>query len=99
MEPEIIPRFLDEPEKMMFFSIQEIGVFILLFGTGVAIQLALFGLFLAILGVIGVKYLKRNGFLEVIFYYLYWYFPSRVLRMMQIQIDGLPPSAYRVMSG
>lgn len=99
MEMEYIPRFLDEKERLLFFSMNELIAFIFVFGVGIAIQMAAIGLIGGIGAVLLTRYLKRKGYLEILTYFLYWYFPPWILTVLRIEIKATPPSAYRVLTG
>ena len=99
MEQEYIPRFLDEKERLLFFSMNELIAFIFVFGIGIAVQLAVFGLIGGAGAVVLTRWLKRKGYLEILVYYLYWYFPPWILVAVRIELKGTPPSAYRMLTG
>lgn len=99
MDQEYIPRFLDEKERLLFFSMNELIAFIFVFGVGIAVQLAGFGLLGGIGAIILTRWLKRKGYLDVLVYYIYWFFPSWILKIVRIDLNGTPPSAYRMLTG
>lgn len=84
-----IPKSLDEPEKILFFTLQEFGLFMAPFGVGMLLGHTIKGLVCACaLLVLYKKFNKSN--LNIVFL-VYWYLPSWCLGL-----DYLVPSCYRI---
>lgn len=76
MEAFLIPRRLDEPERWMFWTIDEALVMLIPLVTGMMMDFLLIGAVLGIGGFILLRRLKGNGQANLGLYAIYWFFPN-----------------------
>ena len=89
LSPFYIPKSLDEPEKILFFTLQEFAMFMAPFGMGILLNHTIKGLLCAVLLLI--LYQKFNNSNLNIVYLVYWYLPNWCLGL-----NYLPQSCYRI---
>ncbi len=76
MEAFIIPRRLDEPERWMFWTVDEALIMLVPVITGMMTSFLLVGAVIGIGGFILIRRLKGNGQANLGLYALYWFFPN-----------------------
>lgn len=99
MKKVYIPRFLDQEEQLLFFTLKELVVGLVTLGIGILMSQALFGFIFALLAIYIMRWLVRRGYAPLINTYCYWYFPKEFLKMMRLDIEDLPPSSHRNLTG
>jgi len=89
-----IPKHLDDPERWLFWTIDEAIVLIAPFILGIALDHSFIGIVMSIILYMLYKKFKSTGVDNLIQYLIYWYFPS--------WLSGLkftPPSYIRTYIG
>ncbi len=76
MEAFVIPRRLDEPERWMFWTVDEALTMLVPVITGMMTGFLLPGVVIGIGGFVLLRRLKGNGQANLGLYALYWYFPN-----------------------
>jgi len=76
MEAFVIPRRLDEPERWMFWTVDEALTMLVPVITGMMTGFLLPGAVIGIGGFVLLRRLKGNGQANLGLYALYWYFPN-----------------------
>jgi len=76
MEAFIIPRRLDEPERWMFWTVDEALIMLVPVITGMMTGFLLVGAVIGIGGFVLLRRLKGNGQANLGLYALYWFFPN-----------------------
>lgn len=89
-----IPRCLDEPEKILFWSLDEVGIIIVPFLVGIIVGHTIIGMIIGILLYTKWRKLKGTGSSNLIIYATYWYLPSFVT-----SLKATPLSHYRLYLG
>ncbi len=94
MDQYVIPKFLDEPELIGFWTLDEFLVMVVPFVWGILSQHIVLGLLGAILCWWGYRKLKAGRNLYWILHFAYWHLPGQFFGLR-----GMPPSHIRVMAG
>ncbi len=89
MEAYIIPRRLDEPERWMFWTVDEALIIMVPLITGMMTGFLAIGAAIGIAGFVLLRRLKGNGQANLGLYAIYWFFPN------VFQFKATPPSAIR----
>jgi len=89
MEAFIIPRRLDEPERWMFWTVDEALTMLVPVITGMMTSFLLIGTAVGIGGFLLLRRLKGNGQANLGLYAIYWFFPN------VFRFKATPPSAIR----
>jgi len=89
MEAFIIPRRLDEPERWMFWTVDEALTMLVPIVTGMMTSFLLIGTAVGISGFLLLRRLKGNGQANLGLYAIYWFFPN------VFRFKATPPSAIR----
>jgi len=76
MEAFIIPRRLDEPERWMFWTVDEALTMLVPVITGMMTGFLLVGAVIGLGGFVTLRRLKGNGQANLGLYALYWFFPN-----------------------
>jgi len=76
MEAFINPRRLDEPERWMFWTVDEALIMLIPVITGMMTGFLLAGAVIGIGGFVLLRRLKGNGQANLGLYALYWFFPN-----------------------
>lgn len=94
MSAFLIPKYLDEPEKILFFSMKEIPIFMAPFAIGMLMGHTIKGLMGAIALFYLYKKIKAQNAGSSITHLFYWYCPEWLFKMSVI-----PPSHIRIFIG
>lgn len=89
-----IPQYLDEPERILFFTLDEAMILFSPFVLGIVMEHLLIGLLLGIAGLYSYRKLKGTHGKSVMLYAKYWYLPASMSRMI-----FTPPSHIRFYQG
>ncbi len=85
-----IPQYLDEPERWLFWTLDEAMILV----TPIVISLLASHIFLGIIiscsGYIFWVKLKRNGHISTIIFAIYWFYPAKIIKLV-----NTPPSHIR----
>jgi conjugal transfer pilus assembly protein TraL len=76
MEAFVIPRRLDEPERWMFWTVDEALTMLVPVITGMMTNFLVVGAVIGIGGFVLIRRLKGNGQANLGLYALYWFFPN-----------------------
>ena len=76
MEAYMIPRHLDEPERWMFWTIDEALVMMGPAATGLMTGFLLYGTIIGVCGFLVMRRLKGNGQANIGLFALYWFLPN-----------------------
>ena len=85
-----IPRRLDDPERWLFWTVDEAAVLLGPALLGLAANAFVTGLIAGIVGWLILRRVKRGGGAQVVHHALYWFLPDFALRF-----KGAPPSHVR----
>ena len=88
VEPYYIPRHLDDPERWLFFTLDEALVIVGPILLGIIFHMFELGIVLSVVGYVAFKKFKGSEQANVAAYGVYWYFPAFGLK-------GTPPSCVR----
>lgn len=88
--PTVIPRYLDEPERVLFWTMDELLILLVPIFVGIACDFAALGLFVGIAGVALYSRLKARIGEHFFSGVLYWYLPPWLSRF-----KATPPSYIR----
>jgi type IV conjugative transfer system protein TraL len=80
----LIPKYLDEPERLLFFTYKELALFMAPFGMGVLLGHTFKGMLCAIALFFLYKKLNPSNQSTSIVHIMYWYFPSWFIPMKQL---------------
>lgn len=94
-----IPRTLDEKDRILFFTVQEILAFLGGFGIGIVFKVPVMGLAFGGGLFFFARWIKRQGYADVIANYLYWYVPTHRMGLLSYKLEGTPPSAIKQWTG
>lgn len=94
MDDFTIPKHLDEPEIIGFWTLDEFLVMLVPFFWGVMAQHIIIGLFLAVFGWWSFRKVKAGRGTSWLLHLGYWMLPSKFFG-----VRGLPPSHIRNMVG
>ena len=89
MEAFIIPRRLDEPERWMFWTVDEALVMLAPLVTGMMTGYLPIGAVVGIGGFLFLRRIKGNGQANLGLYAIYWFFPN------VFRFRATPPSVIR----
>lgn len=89
-----IPQYLDEPERFLFFTMDEALVLFAPVGFGIFANHFMLGLVLGIAGLFGYRKLKGTHGKSVMHFAKYWYFPASMS-----SLRCTPPSFIRFYQG
>ena len=89
-----IPRRLDDPERWLFWTLDEAGVLLGPAVLGLAANAFVTGLLAGLCAWWGLRRVKRGGGANIALYGLYWFLPDFVLRL-----KSTPPSHVRRYAG
>jgi conjugal transfer pilus assembly protein TraL len=92
-EAYYIPRNLDEPEKWLFWSMDEAIMFLAPLILGICINEMAISLVTGLVLYLGLKRLKGTDQANLALYAFYWFFPSCITRLKT------PPSYIRYYIG
>lgn len=81
VEAFYIPRQLDEPERLLFWSFDEAAFMIFPMGIGIMTGHILMGMILGALSFYLWKRVKGTGQVNLAIYGVYWYLPSFISSM------------------
>ena len=70
-----IPKSLDDPDVLMFFTMSELSLFIGVIALGMLFKIFIFGLIAGILFMVGIKQVKSRFGSDQVMMLLYWYMP------------------------
>lgn len=85
----IIPKTLDEPEKILFFTYLELAILIFPIITGIVSEYIFRGMVVGILFLISYKKINSNG--KTLTHFAYWYFPHWLFKL-----NYIPPSYVKI---
>ncbi|MFN7097091.1 MAG: type IV conjugative transfer system protein TraL [Gammaproteobacteria bacterium] len=85
-----IPQYLDEPERILLWTVDEALAFIVPFMVGLLVGYQTTGLVLGAISMIAIKKFKSHQGQAHYRRWLYWYFPSRLAN-----VKATPPSEIR----
>lgn len=94
MEAFYIPRTLDEPARLLFWSIDEAGILLSPTFLGIILGYAAIGMLVGFIAFFAWKRVKGSNKANYIMYSAYWYLPSKMLRLKKT-----PPSHFRIFLG
>lgn len=89
-----IPKFLDEPERFLFWTLDEALALVAPMILGVIVGHTIIGLSIGLVAMLVLRKLKSSGGSKVIKSWLYWHLPSNLIRT-----KGTPPSYIREYGG
>lgn len=89
MEAYFIPRRLDEPERIAFWTLDEALVLLLPILTGLIMSWVLTGFVLGLSLFMALKKFKGNGSTNLVRFALYWFLPN------VFRLQATPCSAVR----
>ena len=92
--PHVIPRRLDEPERWLFWTLDEAAVLLAPAVLGLGANAFLTGLMAGVGAWLVLRRVKRGGGAHVALYALYWMLPGQALGL-----KATPPSALRRFAG
>ncbi len=75
VEAFYIPSQLDEPERLLFWSLDEAMLMLIPTWVGIALGYILIGLIVGIIAFISWKRIKGAGQVNLAIYSVYWFFP------------------------
>ncbi len=90
----VIPRRLDDPERWLFWTIDEAVVFLGPALLGLAANAFVTGLVIGLFGWLALRRIKHGGGAHAVHFALYWFLPDFALRLA-----GTPPSHIRLYVG
>lgn len=94
LEQFYIPKRLDEPERLLFWSIDEACIMIMPIFIGLMLGHVIIGLSIGIFGYLKWRKLKGNNQANLIRALAYWVLPSSIFRLKKT-----PPSHIRLFVG
>ena len=94
MDKYSIPKHLDDPELIGFWSLDEFLVLVIPFTWGILVQHVVIGLLLAVAASLGYRKLKAGRSMYWILHFAYWHLPGEFFGL-----KVAPPSHLRVMAG
>lgn len=94
-----VPRYLEQPEKLLFFTLPQIACAIGPFAILLVVQQAILGLCLSALVIVLSRWLKKKGALETVKYTGYRLLPFWALRVFGVSLRATPPSSLNVLAG
>ena len=94
MEKYAIPKHLDDPELIGFWTLDEFLVLAIPFIWGILMQYVLVGLALSAVLWLGYRKLKAGRSMQWVLHLFYWHLPGKFFGL-----QVAPPSSYRVMVG
>ena len=89
-----IPRRLDDPERWLFWTLDEAAALLGPAVLGLAANAFVTGLTVGVCAWLALRRVKRGGGANIALYALYWFLPDFVLRLR-----GTPPSHLRRFAG
>ncbi len=90
----VIPRRLDDPERWLFWTVDEAAALMGPALLGLAANQFVTGLIAGVGGWLALRRVKRGGGANIARYALYWFLPDFVLRL-----KATPPSHLRRFAG
>lgn len=90
----VIPRRLDDPERWLFWTVDEAVVLLGPALLGLAANAFVGGLVTGVCGWLLLRRVKRGDGAHAVHYALYWFLPDFTLRL-----SGAPPSHIRLYAG
>ncbi len=76
-----IPRYLDEPERWLFWTIDEAMVLLLPIIVALNAGYLMLGMVVSGLSYVAWMKLKRNGHINTVRFAIYWFYPSTIMRL------------------
>ncbi len=76
-----IPRYLDEPERWLFWTIDEACILVIPVIIGISLSYFILGIILSLTSYISWIKLKRAGHISTIRFALYWFYPDIIMRL------------------
>ena len=90
----VIPRRLDDPERWLFWTVDEAVVLLGPALLGLAANAFVTGLVIGVGGWLALRRIKRGEGAQAVHFALYWFLPDFALRLA-----GTPPSHIRFYAG
>lgn len=94
MKRAVMCRYLDDPERVAWFTIDEVVILLVPIVVGIMSSMLAIGILVGALGVYGLRKVKGGDNRNYGFYALYWYLPSSLFKT-----KFTPPSYMRVLVG
>lgn len=94
MNQYAIPRHLDDPELIGFWTLDEFLVMVVPFAAGILLQHIVIGIMAGLVGWYGFRKLKAGRNMYWVLHYAYWYLPGHFFGY-----KVMPPSHIRLMVG
>jgi len=94
MDQFLIPKHLDDPELIGFWTLDEFLVMLIPFAWGIVTQHIVIGLVVSVCSWLGYRKLRAGRSMYWVLHYAYWHLPGEFFGL-----KVAPPSSYRVMAG
>lgn len=94
IEAFYLPKSLDEPPRLLFWSIDEAMIMLTPAGMGIILEYTVIGMILGLISFLGWRKIKGNNQANLLMYGAYWMLPPFLLKM-----KFTPPSCYRMYLG
>lgn len=94
MDQFLIPKHLDDPELIGFWTLDEFLVMLIPFAWGIVTQHIVIGLVVSVCSWFGYRKLRAGRSMYWVLHYAYWHLPGEFFGL-----KVAPPSSYRVMAG
>ncbi|WP_239806069.1 type IV conjugative transfer system protein TraL [Croceicoccus hydrothermalis] len=94
MDQYYIPKHLDDPELIGFWTLDEFLVMLAPFVWGILAQHIVIGLALSVVAWLGYRKLRAGRSMYWVLHFAYWHLPGEFFGL-----KVAPPSYYRVMAG
>lgn len=94
MDHYSIPKHLDDPELIGFWTLDEFLVMLAPFTWGILAQHIVIGLVLSVAAWLGYRKLRAGRSMYWVLHFAYWHLPGEFFGL-----KVAPPSYYRVMAG
>lgn len=98
MQKYLIPRYLDEPAKVLIFTMDEIAAIVVCGLAGLYLAHFLPGVLAGLGLVAALRRLKRGGGINILLYLAYWRLPPAFGRGV-LGLRATPPSCARLFAG